>query len=301
MQKQLTLIRERSTFTTHYHGRDTVEIEFQITHAPKSGAWNIHKAWIGNLVDPETGLATQWYVDPVTGNRWWNTPPAESQWSYLIAQPPFVPGERFGLNFEFEVEYQGDTSTQTAIGHIAADLKSFAGDQTVKVHLVPCQISPGEPQLKVTLESGQGFAVKQTQGQPSCIPPTPPKMIDILAAIDTEGACGSDRLLGHVYLFDTTGYAGSGTGLKTTVEKGDKLQWSVMPIQPSGVVSISGFSGPAVDDGVIAPSKKKGKNRIYYSSAVKLSALAGKTYPYSIEMGFRNSKSLSLDMSLVVK
>ena len=66
--------------------------------------------------------------------------------------------------------------------------------------------------------------------------------ISISAVIDAVGALATDSLSGQIYLMDTNkanGSTGQGTeNLRTVVAKGDKLVWTVIPLECEAYVAI---------------------------------------------------------------
>lgn len=82
--------------------------------------------------------------------------------------------------------------------------------------------------------------------------------LGVLLVVDTDGALASGSLASNCYMVDTNGYVGSwgeGTSdLHTVCEDGQALVWSVAPVSAAGEVTITGFSGPMVDDMVCAPT-----------------------------------------------
>lgn len=81
--------------------------------------------------------------------------------------------------------------------------------------------------------------------------------IAALVVIDTEGALSSGSPIGNAYLVDTNGYLGSwqeGTdSLHTVCQNGQTIDWSIAPVTPTGDVTITGFSGDMVAQGVCNP------------------------------------------------
>lgn len=81
--------------------------------------------------------------------------------------------------------------------------------------------------------------------------------VNVLCAVDVEGALSSNNLGANVYMVDTNKYAGSGAEgtneLKTELNIGDTIVWTVAPIDPGTSVEIQGFSGAAVSERYINP------------------------------------------------
>jgi hypothetical protein len=81
--------------------------------------------------------------------------------------------------------------------------------------------------------------------------------IAVLIVVDTDGALASRSLVNNCYMVDTNGYLGSwveGTPtLQTVCQDGQELIWSAAPLIPTGDVSIAGFSGAMVTQGICTP------------------------------------------------
>ncbi|MEO1088240.1 MAG: hypothetical protein AAFY88_28755 [Acidobacteriota bacterium] len=126
--------------------------------------------------------------------------------------------------------------------------------------------------------------------------------IDILMAVDVEGALSSGNLGANIYMVDSTGYAGAGNEgtdeLITIAANGDTLKWTVAPIQPSGVVSIAGFSGSAVPT-QINPVQDPLSPAVW-EAEFKTTAGAGTQYQYTCTLAFEHGKELSFDPFLKV-
>lgn len=81
--------------------------------------------------------------------------------------------------------------------------------------------------------------------------------IDILIAVDVDGALASGSLEANVYLVDTNKYLGSWnqgqSTLQTVCQDGQELTWGVAPVDPATSVSIAGFSGQMVSAKLCQP------------------------------------------------
>ncbi len=84
----------------------------------------------------------------------------------------------------------------------------------------------------------------------------------VLIVVDTAGALASGSLVGNCYMVDTNGFVGSwneGTDqLQTVCQDGQLLAWSAASVSADQQVSITGFSGPMVDQGVCVPTSPLG-------------------------------------------
>ncbi|WP_375280810.1 hypothetical protein [Pseudooctadecabacter sp.] len=128
--------------------------------------------------------------------------------------------------------------------------------------------------------------------------------VNVLVAVDVEGALATGDLGANTYMVDTNKYAGSGAEgtdeLKTVLAIGDAIAWSVAPIDPGTNVAISSFAGTAVDDKVIAPQP----NPLSAQSFVSLFQPAGGTasgtsFQYTMTLSFEG-KEMTFDPYLIV-
>lgn len=128
--------------------------------------------------------------------------------------------------------------------------------------------------------------------------------VNVLVAVDVEGALASGDLGANVYMVDTNKYAGSGSEgtdeLKTSLNIGDAIAWTVAPIDPGTNVSINGFAGDAVSSDVITPVPDPLSAQSYLS---KFSAPgktpAGTSYQYTMTLSFEGT-TMTFDPFLVV-
>ncbi len=126
--------------------------------------------------------------------------------------------------------------------------------------------------------------------------------VDILLAVDVEGALAHNDLGSYIFMVDTTGYAAKGEGtneLITVAKNGTVLKWAVTPIQPEGVVSFpakNAFSGQAVPTN-IDPVEFQGIYEAEFKSVDK----SGTKYQYTCTLEFEHGKTLTFDPYLQVK
>lgn len=84
-------------------------------------------------------------------------------------------------------------------------------------------------------------------------------VVDILIAVDTDGALSSGNLQNNVYLVDTTKYLGSWKEgqceLETSCYDLQTLNWRVVPINGITAVEISSFTGQMIRERVCVPEK----------------------------------------------
>ncbi|WP_296420317.1 hypothetical protein [Pseudooctadecabacter sp.] len=130
-------------------------------------------------------------------------------------------------------------------------------------------------------------------------------VVNVLVAVDVEGALASQNLGANCYMVDTNKYAGSGAEgtdeLKTTLSIGDEIAWSVAPIDPGTNASIAGFSGTAVDDHVIAPVQNPLSDQSYVTKFQPAGGTAaGTSFQYTMTLSFEG-RQMTFDPYLIVK
>lgn len=128
--------------------------------------------------------------------------------------------------------------------------------------------------------------------------------VNVLVAVDVEGALSSGDLGANCYMVDTNKYAGSGAEgtdeLKTKLNIGDVIVWKVTPIAPSTNVAISSFSGQAVTDKYISPVQNPLSPQSFEAKFEPPGgAAAGTSYQYTLSLSFEG-KVLSFDPFLIV-
>lgn len=275
-------------------------ITFNVGAAPSTGVWKVMRAWVGKLVDPDTGAA-KWFTDPLTGFPFWCTPPAKSLWTWMCTSTDAcVP---FGLEVQFEIAIDGkdETSIQTAIGHVRVDPANLTGHHVVEIALKPCEVrgtSTTFPQLSVNVVDGPALVVP-TSGQPTCCSP---RAVNVLLVVDVEAALAGEDLSNALYVMDThhtmVSYCEGGPELTTALVDGDSIVWTVTPIVPGTSVVITSFSGAAVTEQIIRPD---GRTQRSFISPFKPSSddAMGTTYPYDVELGFEG-KTMSFPALLKI-
>lgn len=126
-------------------------------------------------------------------------------------------------------------------------------------------------------------------------------IINVLIAVDVEGALASGNLQNNVYLVDTNKYMGSynqGSELVTDCHDMDTIQWSVTPIAPQNNVSINSFTGQAIDNKICVPSQQGVAPDVYWQGTVETQGNTGQ-YQYSVVLSFEG-KTMSFDPFLNV-
>lgn len=108
--------------------------------------------------------------------------------------------------------------------------------------------------------------------------------IDILVIVDTGHALSTGNLSNFVLLVDDTNAERlvASNELTTPVANGQVVQWRAVAIDDGQELTIKGFQGQAVDDGVIAPEPSNIGNDTYWSSEVETRD-AG-TYQYTMTL-----------------
>lgn len=128
--------------------------------------------------------------------------------------------------------------------------------------------------------------------------------VDVLIAVDVEGALSSGNLGANTYMVDTNKYMGSGNEgtdeLKTTLVIGDTIVWTVAPIDPGTSVAINSFSGTAVSDKYINPVQDPLAPTSWESKFQPPGGTpSGTTYQYTMTLAFEG-KNMTFDPFLVV-
>lgn len=128
--------------------------------------------------------------------------------------------------------------------------------------------------------------------------------VNVLIAVDVEGALTSGELEKNLVMVDTNKYAGSGfegtSELMTTLCGGDIIVWSVRSIAPGTPVAISGFAGQAVSTQIIQPVQDPLSTQAFETRFQPPgSAGSGTTYQYTVSLSFEN-KVMTYDPFLVI-
>lgn len=128
-------------------------------------------------------------------------------------------------------------------------------------------------------------------------------VISVLIVVDVEGALTQPGgLQANVYLVDTTGFVGVGSEgiaeLKTACNNGDTINWRVSPVAPDTNVSITGFTGQMVDDGICTPQLVNDPGGIFFSGVVQAQAFTGQQQ-YSVVLSADNN-SMTFDPFLEI-
>jgi hypothetical protein len=125
--------------------------------------------------------------------------------------------------------------------------------------------------------------------------------VDVLIAVDVEGALASGDLQNNVYLVDTNKFLGSytegGSELVTVLGQGDTVVWSASPINPGNNVNINSFTGQAINVNVTPTQNSDGSWSSKYAEAPYHS---GDKFQYSVVLSFEG-KTLSFDPFLQSK
>ncbi len=130
--------------------------------------------------------------------------------------------------------------------------------------------------------------------------------VNVLMAVDVEGALSSNNLGANVYMVDTNKYAGSGaegtSELRTKLNIGDIIVWTVAPIDPATNVEISSFSGTAVTDKYIIPVQDPLSHLSFESFFQPPGGTPSDTsFQYSITLSFEGNKEMTFDPFLIVE
>lgn len=128
--------------------------------------------------------------------------------------------------------------------------------------------------------------------------------VNVLIAVDVEGALTTGDLEKNTYMVDTNHYMGSGfegtSELMTSLKIGDLIVWTVKPIDPSTTVKINSFAGQAVREKYIAPIADPLSEQSFESKFQPPgSSNSGATFQYTVTLAFEN-KVMTYDPFLVV-
>jgi hypothetical protein len=125
--------------------------------------------------------------------------------------------------------------------------------------------------------------------------------VSVLIVVDVEGTLSSNppSLCSNLYLVDTNKFIGStGEGqptLATVLEQGDHVVWSVAPIVASNNVSINGFQGTAITDGIITPINRGDRTwwATFNPAPPPVPYLSGQSFQYSVTLQFDDGLTAS--------
>lgn len=115
--------------------------------------------------------------------------------------------------------------------------------------------------------------------------------VSITAVVDAVGALAQESLQGNLYMYDTNkteGSTGFGTGeLRTRVQSGDQLVWSVLALECEAFVAIDEI---LIDKAVCEPERKvyPGTDVAYWIGTVKKHDVGVVPYQISFRLGTRD-------------
>lgn len=125
--------------------------------------------------------------------------------------------------------------------------------------------------------------------------------VDVLVVVDVDGALASNNLGNNLYMVDTNKFLGSfqegGPELVTMLDSGDRVTWSVTPIDPATNVKIHGFSGQAVGTN-ITPAQQPDESWTSIFSAAP--PTPGSKFQYTMTLVFDNNEQMNFDPYLQV-
>lgn len=120
--------------------------------------------------------------------------------------------------------------------------------------------------------------------------------VSVLIVVDVEGAMSSGPTGGlgnNVYMVDTNKFFGSGNEgqaeLITACQDGQVINWSVAPVAPDTQITITGFTGVAVNTRIITPQAVNAPAGTYWSARVEAQGATG-NQQYSITMDAEGTK-----------
>ena len=119
--------------------------------------------------------------------------------------------------------------------------------------------------------------------------------INVLVAVNVGQAIAQNNLPEYVFMVDTTGYSGNGNEggneLVTTLQNGDTIVWSVVSIDPSQTVSITGFTGAAIPN-MVNPAPYPQYNSTVWGGRINE---AGNHVQYSIDLLLNGNVHMTFD------
>jgi hypothetical protein len=126
-------------------------------------------------------------------------------------------------------------------------------------------------------------------------------IVSVLIVVDVEGAL-AQGLPTNVYMVDTNKHVGSGdeggNELYTACTNGDTINWAVTPVSPETSISITGFTGQMVDDGICTPESVKAGSESYWTGVVQAQNVTGQQQ-YSVVLS-ADGNSMTFDPFLVI-
>lgn len=130
--------------------------------------------------------------------------------------------------------------------------------------------------------------------------------VSVLVVVDVEGALSTGPTGGlgnNVYLIDTNKYVGSGgegnPELSTTCQDGQVVNWNVATVDPNTSITITGFTGGAVNSKIIIPQQVNTPSGSYWSARVEAQGNTG-SQQYSITMNAEGT-SMTFDPYLNIQ
>ncbi|GGH67267.1 hypothetical protein HNQ91_001691 [Filimonas zeae] len=129
-----------------------------------------------------------------------------------------------------------------------------------------------------------------------------PRTITILSLIDVVGALASDSMQKNLYLFDDNKSNGStnlGTGvLKTKVQAGDKLIWTLMALEPEAYAQLYKIE---MDSTVCKLEQKKyPQSDVIYWEGHVLKEVTSTPYKITFEVGTQKQQIETLDLPSLI-
>jgi hypothetical protein len=127
--------------------------------------------------------------------------------------------------------------------------------------------------------------------------------ISISAVVDVVGALATRSMSGNLYLLDTN-RAGGSTGigteeLRTKVQEGDQLLWTVLPLECEAYVSIDDI---VIDREVCEPERKTypGTDISYWTGTVKKGRAGDTPYQITFKVGTRTDPMTTVSSPVLI-
>lgn len=129
------------------------------------------------------------------------------------------------------------------------------------------------------------------------------KKIEALIVVDAAGASSINSLKDNVYMVDTNRWLGSwneaSNDLHTVCEDKQLISWNIVSISPANAVSIKGFSGDMVNQGICTPTFIGISGDGFWEGRIETRGNSGR-YTYVVEV-LIDGKSLTFSAYLDVQ
>lgn len=120
--------------------------------------------------------------------------------------------------------------------------------------------------------------------------------ISVAVVVDVENLLASKNQ-NDIYMIDNKGYNQGYTGegkceLQTICDSGDTIEWRAVAVNPNNNVKITGFTGEAMQEGIIDPTEQGITGNKFWQTSVE--TRTANNYQYSIVLDL-DGKSVTFD------